>query len=166
MEVVPCEQHRRDDLLGAEDMVQIGAAVILARGATAVFVERARVVLMAGVFDVEHAETGEDLTGTARARGEDAVHHIDTARDIADDVVGFADANQVAWFVFGELVWRELEGVEHGLLTLTDCEATDSVAFKADILKGLSGLGAQVFFEAALLDSEQGVTGALTKRCA
>ena len=47
MEIVPCEQHRGDDFLRAEDMVQIGAAVILARGATAVFVERARVVLMA-----------------------------------------------------------------------------------------------------------------------
>ena len=60
----------------------------------------------------------------------------------------------------------ELEGVEHGLLTFTDCEATDSVAFKAYVLKGLSGLGAQVFLEAALLDAEQGVTGTFTKSCA
>ena len=62
MQVMPGQQHGTDDFLTAEYMVQIGAAIVAAGRTGARLVQRARIILMPGVFDVEHAATGKNLT--------------------------------------------------------------------------------------------------------
>ena len=67
LEVVPGQQHRAEHLLGAEQVVQIGAAVAGAGGAGAGRVERAGIVGEAGVAQVEHAAAGVGARGAAGA---------------------------------------------------------------------------------------------------
>ena len=118
---------------------------------------------MAGVFDVEHAEAGEYLPCAPGAGGQHAVHHVNAAGDGADDVIGFAHAHEVARFVLRELVGGILKAAEHRLLPFAHGKAADGVAFKADVLQGLGGGLAQVFFQPALLDAEERVSRARAK---
>src|SRR6056297_1296179 len=61
MQVMPCQQHRADDLLTAEHMMQIGPAIAPAGRTGALIVQRARIVLMARVLDVQHPVPREHL---------------------------------------------------------------------------------------------------------
>ena len=51
---------------------------------------------MPGVLQIDDAEAGVGVAVAAGARGVDAVEHVDAALDGAEDVVGLADAHQVA----------------------------------------------------------------------
>jgi len=66
-------------------------------------VDRALVLGMAGVAQVERPVPGEGLTVAARARGQHAVEHVHPALDRSDEIVGLADAHEVAGAVFGQL---------------------------------------------------------------
>src|SRR4029450_9373239 len=73
MQIVPRQQHRPKNLLGADQVLQVGAAVIAAGGTGALLVDRSRVVAMAGVAQIELAAAGKSLRRAAAARRQHAV---------------------------------------------------------------------------------------------
>ena len=135
--------------------MQVGARIVPARGTGAVLVQRARIVGMARVLEVDLSAPGPGLPGPAGARGQHAIHHVDAALHRTDDVVGLADAHQVARLVLGQHRGRVVEHAEHRLLPLPDREAADRVAVEADGLQRLGALAAQRLGHAALLDAEE-----------
>src|SRR5471032_3389824 len=64
VEIVPGEQHRAQNLLAANEVMQVGTAVVRARRAGAMLVDRPRIVAMTGVAQVEFAAPGKRLCRT------------------------------------------------------------------------------------------------------
>ena len=83
-----------------------------------------------------------------------AVEHVDAAHHRLDDVVGLADAHQVARLVGGQHVDREVEAAEHRLLPLADRQPADRIAVEADVDQRVGRCAAQPLVERALLDAE------------
>src|SRR5215469_14716267 len=67
-EIVLGQQHASEDLVGADEMMEISAAVMCARGAAAAFIERPRILAMARVAQIDLAAARERLAGAAGAR--------------------------------------------------------------------------------------------------
>src|SRR5258707_3298168 len=61
MHVVPCQQHGTKDLLAADQVMQIGAAMVAAGGAGTVVVERPWVVAVPPVAQIHFPAPGERL---------------------------------------------------------------------------------------------------------
>ena len=107
---------------------------------------------------------GEGLAGAARAGRQHAIEHVDAALDRADDVVGLADAHQIARRVGGQLAGREIEAGEHRLLPLPDREPADRIAVEADLAQRVGRGPAQPLVERALLDAEHRARSAARRR--
>src|SRR5690606_16766026 len=155
-EVVQGAQDRRQHLVAAVQVAQVGAAVAIAAGmAAAALLDRARVLLVLRVADADGAGRSE-VVAVARVAGRhDAIEHVDAARDRLDQVLGPADAHQVAWALARQLRHGVLEhGVALGL-RLAHGQATDRVAVEADLLQPLGRTRAQVAVHPALDDAEQ-----------
>src|SRR5438477_109610 len=71
--VVPCQEHGTQNLLAADQVVQIGAAMVATGGAGTVFVDRPRVIAVPRVAQVELPPTGEGLRRAPGARRHHAV---------------------------------------------------------------------------------------------
>src|SRR5262249_51794660 len=110
---------------------------------------------MAGVAYVELAETREGEAGAARTGRHHAIEHIDAARDRADDILGTADAHQIARVIGGQEIRREIQHAKHLLLALADREAADRIAVEADTGQSLRGFLAEIAIDAALHDAEE-----------
>src|SRR3546814_1385199 len=95
------------------------------------------------------------LAVAARARRQHAIEHVDPARDRADQIVGLADAHQIARLVGGKLRGRKIEHAEHRLLPLTHRKPADRIAVEADVGQRRGRARAQCLVERALLDAEQ-----------
>ena len=143
MHVVPCQQHGTKNLLAADQVVQIGAAMVAAGGAGTVFVDRPGIIAVPRVAQVEFAAPGEGLRRAPGARRHHAVEHVDAALHRAHDVGRPADAHQIARLVGRELWQGCVEGGEHQLLAFADGEAADRVAVEADRRQRLGAFLAQ-----------------------
>src|SRR5712692_8408084 len=73
-------QHRGEDLVRLDEMVQIGARVIARRGASAFGIERARTLGMARVLEIDGAKAAESQAMAAVARRQHAIEHVDATR--------------------------------------------------------------------------------------
>src|SRR6185312_12459685 len=113
-------------------MVEIGAAILSAGTATAFGIEWARITGMARIAQIDRAAPGEALGGSSRARRQHAVEEIDAAPDRADNVVGLADAHEIARPVLGERRHRRIEYGEHALLAFADGQTAHGVAVEPD----------------------------------
>lgn len=67
MQVMPGQQHAGNHFPGAKDMMQIGARIAGAGGTGAFLVQRARVVGMAGILDIDLPVPGPGLPRPPRA---------------------------------------------------------------------------------------------------
>ena len=149
------QEHQPQDFIGFEQVMQIGAGMVLTGRASAIRVQRARVAAMARVANIDHAPAGEGLAGTARARRQDAIEHVDAARHRAIQIGRFADPHQIARPVDRHRWHGEVEDREHLRLPLADCQPADRVTVKADIGQRGDGAVTQVLVNAALDDAEQ-----------
>ena len=138
-------------------MMQVGAGIALAGRARAAFLQRAGVVLVPGVAQVDLTARGPGLTRAARAGGQDAIHHVDAAFHRAHDVVRLAHAHQVTRLVGRQKVGRIIKDAEHRPLPFANRKAPHGVAIKADGLQGLRGFLAQFARDAALHDPKEGM---------
>ena len=112
---------------------------------------------MARVAEIDRAAPREGLRGAAGAGRQDAIEQIDAALHRADQVVGLADAHEIARRVLGQRRHRRVEHREHGLLTLADGEAADGIAVEADVGQRFRRMQAQHRKDAALHDAEEAV---------
>src|SRR5690625_1556336 len=164
MQIMPGQQHRGDDLAGAEDMMQIGAAIAPAARTGAILVQRARIVAMAGIPDIDGPPPREGLPRAAASRRQHAVEHVDAATDSADNIVRLADPHKIARPLLRQLARRIVEHPEHGLLPLANGKSADRIAVETDSGQRLGALGPEVVKKAPLLDAEQRMAGALGER--
>ena len=153
-DIVLGHQHRPENLARANEMVEIGAAPGGADGAGAFGIERPLILGEPGVADVDRAGAREGLAGAAGAGGQHAIEHVDPALDGADDVVGLADAHQVAGLGGVELARREIEHAEHRFLALAHCQAAHRIAIEPHVEQRIRRGLAQPLVERALLDAE------------
>ena len=93
-----CSESRRrpSSLVGREEVAEVGAREARAGGAVAVLVERPAVGAERRVADVEPAVAREGGAVAPHARGRHAVEQVDAAARPLDEVLGEADAHEVA----------------------------------------------------------------------
>ena len=91
------------------------------------------------------------------AGGQDAVHHVDAHAGVLLDLVGVADAHDVAGLVGGEEFEGAGDHLARNLAGFADGEAADGVAVEVHLDEALGGLAAEVGVHAALDDAEEGL---------
>ena len=129
-----------------------------AGGAVAVVVERAGIGAELGALDVEAAVARERGAVAAHARGRDAVEEVDAAPNALDEILGKADAHEVARAVARQLGVDDLEDAVHVGLGFADRESADAEARPvAEVANGARGLAAEGGVDAALDDREEGL---------
>jgi len=138
-------------------MVEVGAAVPGASGAGALRVERAGVLGMAGVAQVEHAARSEAPRRAPGARRHHAVEHVDPARHRCQQVIRRADAHEVARPVRRQTRHRAVQHRKHGRLAFAHSQSADRVALEADGGQRPRRCCPQVREHAALHDAELAV---------
>ena len=144
MYIVQGEQAQAEHLVGDVEVADVGAGESAARGALALVVERPRVGAELGALDVEAAVAREDGAVAAHARRCDAVEEIDAAEHALDEVLGKADAHEVARAVARELGVDDLEDAVHVGLGFADGESADAVADPvAGVADGAGGVAAE-----------------------
>ena len=114
-------------------MMQIGARIVARRRPCAFLVERPRIVGVAGVAQIDLAEAGERHAVAPVAGRHHAVEHVDAARHRLQQILGRADAHQVARAIRRQRRRGLLDHREHHRLRLADRKPADRVAVKADL---------------------------------
>ena len=110
---------------------------------------------MARVAQVDRPEARKDAPVAAIARRHHAVEHVDTARDRLEQVVGGADAHQIARLVARQRRRDRLDHRQHHLLRLANREAANRVTGKANVNERARVFEPQSGIIAALHDAEQ-----------
>src|SRR5437867_2523581 len=95
------EQPQPEDFLLRDEMADVRAAEPRARRAGAPFLERPLVARETGIAEIEPALPRERAPGARGAGREDAVEHVDAARDDLDHALRVADAHEVARLLLG-----------------------------------------------------------------
>src|SRR5690242_1687892 len=101
--VVDGGERLRQEFFRLEQMVQVGAGVVGARIAVAVGVDGAEVTPVPRIGDVEAAGRPVDRGVARDPRRRYAVESVGARRDRVEQIVGLADAQQVAGLVRGQL---------------------------------------------------------------
>src|SRR6266704_2480430 len=163
MQVVQGVEPRAENLVDLLQVMQVAAREMRARVAPAALIERVRIVAIAGVADLDVAAAGEEPAIAGVARRQHAVEHVDSGRDRLDDILGRADAHEIARLVGGEP--RRGVGEDPALvaLGLAHREPADRVAVETDARQTREGFVAQALDHAALDDAEEGVRVAFVR---
>src|SRR6185369_13819322 len=114
-------------------MTEVSARVSFTDGTATYFVERALVVYPFRVLDIQLAARRERLSGAAIARRQNAVKHIDAARNCFHQILGRADAHQVSRRVFRHSRRDVFNYFKHQRLLFSDAQSADGVAVEADV---------------------------------
>src|SRR5438128_4740765 len=154
MQVVQGVEPRAENLVDLLQMMQVAAREMRAGVAPAALIERARVVAIAGVADFDVAAAGEEPAVAGVARRQHAVEHVDSGRDRLDDVLGRADAHEIARLVLGKP--RRGVGEDPALvaLGLAHREPADRVALETDARQTRKGVLTHALDDYALGDAE------------
>ena len=113
------------------------------------------VVLEVRIFHDEAAVPGHRHAIAGDARRIDAVKHVDAARDTLDEVVGRADAHEIARLVFRQERRRVFEHFIHEFGRLADGQAADCIARQVHVHELCRVPFAQILVHAALHDAKQ-----------
>ena len=92
------------------------------------------------------------------ARRKYAVKHVNAVHDAFEEIIGRADAHQIAWLVFGQKMHGESEHLVHEFLRLADAQTSDGIAGKIKLCEIGHALFAQILIHAALHDAEEPLT--------
>ena len=118
---------------------------------------------MTGVLDIDHAVARPCLTCPAGPRWQHTIHHIHTARDGPNDIIGFANTHQVTRLVLGQETGGVIQNAKHRFLSFTNGQTTHGIPVEPDIDQGLGAFLSQLRRYAALHDAKQGMAGTVSK---
>ena len=149
---------------GLHQVAQVGAGVAAANGAVAGGIGRVLVFGVLFVLDVEAALAGEEQRVARGAGGQHAIHHVDAHARVLLDLIGIADAHDVARLVFGQQRQHFGDHFQGQFARLADAEAADGVAVEVHFNESLGALAAEIAVHAALDDAEEGL-GAISMKC-
>ena len=144
--------------------MDIGAAVARANRAVAGFVDGPRIAHMAGVAHVQRPVAQEGQGRAPAARRHNAVEHVDSAPDGADDIGRFPDAHQIARLCERQGGHGEIERAEHQVLSLAHGKTSDRYSVERHGGKNPGGFQTQILVNPALIDSENAVAVAILER--
>ena len=132
-----------------------------AHGASARGIERSGVVREAGVSEVETPLAREGGPRATRARGQDAVEHVDAAGHATDERGRAPHPHEVAGPVARHVLRdKRLEALEHGLVVLPHRVSPDAVAGKtAHLLELPERPQSEVEVHPTLYDAEESLIG-------
>src|SRR5579871_6661054 len=153
------EQPKPEDLLLCDEMADVGAAEARARRARATVLERPLVARESGVAKVEPPLARERAAGARGARREDAVEHVDAARDHLEHSFRVADPHEVARLLLGEERCGSAGRLEHPVAILPHAEPADRVRVEVERDELLGRAAAELFVEAALRDRKAELAG-------
>src|SRR5579871_4949596 len=122
LDVVRAREAVVEELLGVEEVREVGAAVARAALAGAALLDGRRVVAEARVADVELAALDEEVAVARVARRHYAVEHVDARADGRPDVGGRAHAHEVARATLRHVGRDRRDDVVHDLGRLADAE--------------------------------------------
>ena len=145
---------------GLHQVAQISARIAAADHAVAIGVGRPLVFGIAFAFDVQPAFAGEEQAVAGGAGGQHAVHHVHAHAGVLLNLVGVADAHDVARLVLGQQRQDLGDHLQGQVAGLADAEAADGVAVKIHFNETLGALAAEVAVHAALHDTEEGLRAA------
>ena len=154
-QIMQAQEAQPENLLLVDEMADVRAAERRARRAVAALVERPRVAGEAGVPEVEAPLPRERAAGARGARRQDAVEHVDAARDHLEHALRVADAHEVARLLRRAGAARRRDVASNiGVALLADAEAADRVAVEVERDELLDRAAAELGVEAALRDPE------------
>src|SRR5262249_45354440 len=107
------------------------------------------------VVDADLAAHGEEGAAAAVAGGDHAVEHVDAAFDGGEDVLGEADAHQVAGVVLGQVGRGGGDDLLQEVEAFADAHAADGVAVEVEARDLLRAALAEVGEGRALDDAEE-----------
>src|ERR1043166_6851291 len=96
-------------------------------------VERSLIFRPLRVLDVQLATRGERLTGPPVARRQNAIKHIDAARDRFDQIFGRADAHQITRRLVRHPRRNLVDYFKHHRLLFTDAQPANRITVKTDL---------------------------------
>ena len=157
--VVYAEHTEAEDFAYVQQMTQIGACEMLAGEAVAVFFNGAKVGFVCTPFNADAAFPSESGAIAGNARGQNAIEHVDAARDEFDHLGGCAEPHRVPRLVAREMRFGDFDGAEHFGFGFTDAYAADGIAVEFEGDKSFCAFFAQVWIDAALDDAEDHLAG-------
>ena len=104
LHVVDGAQGAGQELVGLEQVVDVGTGVVLRDVAAELLVDSGEVALEAGGGEVHTAVEGIDAAAAAQAGGRHAVEGIGAGLNRGEEIVGLRDAQQVTRLGSGQLV--------------------------------------------------------------
>src|SRR5437764_12940047 len=117
-----------EDLVGHEEVPDVGTRESPTGGAVAVLVQRPRVGAVFGALDVDAPVDCECGTVASHARRCDAVEQVHATANALDEVLGESNAHQITRPLAGQGVVQKLENAVHGGLRLPNRQTTDPEA--------------------------------------
>src|SRR6266702_4238272 len=135
-------------------MTKIRARVAAADGTSTLGINGPLILGVSRVLDQHAALAAVKASVPRGARREHAIHHVNAKRDVIGNLLGAADAHEIAWAVL-----RQQGGYFGGHLAsdfvrLADSETADRVAGKIEIEKLSRAFAAQIGKRRALHDAE------------
>src|SRR5688500_14111717 len=121
-------------------------------------IERAVVLRVTRILDVDAPFAGEELAVAGVARRHDAVEHVDAAGDALDEVLRGAGAHEVTRPVVGQPPGGGVGHRVHLVDRLSDAQAANRVALEPDGHGGLRAFIAQILEDTSLDDAELGLS--------
>src|SRR5713226_4851876 len=155
VEVVEGVQDRGQDLSGDKQVAQVSARISAADRAGAALIRRANVAGIARILDQQPSAAGKKAAVARVARGQDAIHHVNSALDVVGDVLGLAHAHQVTGFCRRQLRCGFGGHCAGDFVRLTHGQAADGVAGKIELDQTPRVFAAQLGQRPALHDSEE-----------
>ena len=128
IQIVRNGKLRANDLLRADQMANIGAAVVLARGTLTSLLDGAGISRVLFVGDVHLTLPGEEVSVTRVTRGHDAVEEIDTVVNCLQNIAGSTNAHQIARLILGHVRLNDVDDAIHILGGLSNRQAANGIA--------------------------------------
>jgi hypothetical protein len=114
------------------------------------------------VLDVQLAARRKSLSGPAVSRRQNAVKHVDTARNCLDQIFRRADTHQISRRIFRHSRRDVFDDVKHHRLLFADAQTTDGITVKADVYSLFETDSSQIQMAGALNDAKQCLRAAQT----
>src|SRR5258708_7273864 len=132
------------DFSRSEEVTKIGARVAAADGTTTPGINGLLVLGVTRVLDEYSAFAGVEASVTRVASGEHAIHHVNPEGDVVGDLLGAADAHEIAQAILGQQSRCFGGHFTSDFVRLADSESTNGVARKIEIDKLARTFAAQI----------------------
>ena len=153
-------QAQAKDLFCFEQVPDIGHGIVLAGVTVAALFDRAWVLGILGLAQVDPPVAGEQAGVACKARRQHTVKHVDPAADSLEQVLGGAHSHEVARPVLGQQGNHVVEHGMHLFFGLSDAQPADGIPRQVEPGQKACALPAQLGVDPTLDNAKQGLVSA------